>query len=131
MEPVVEKSSKKNRRDYPNQGHLATQSWPSLTYQETTGQNDCMIMVDHGAGSIEVMKCEVICYFLNLKKNNKHCITLDLPSTLAKCIRGIRMGVSVCLAAIGLGYGLYSNRLPLHSNLCFIIGLSELSTHVQ
>ena len=59
MEPVVEKSSKKNQRDYPNQGHLATQSWPSLTYQETTGQNDCMIMVDHGAGSIEVMKCEL------------------------------------------------------------------------
>ena len=42
------------------------QSWPSLTYQETTGQNDCMITVDHGAGSIEVMKCEVICYFMNL-----------------------------------------------------------------
>ena len=110
----MKKPAKKNQRDYPNQGHLATQSWPSLTYQETTGQNDCMIMVDHGAGSIEV-----------------NIASLDLPSTLAKCIRGIRMGVSVCLAAIGLGYGLYSNRLPLHSNLCFIVDLSELSTHVQ
>ena len=26
---------------------------------------------------------------------------------------------------------LHSNRLPLHSNLCFIVDLSELSTHVH